>query len=193
MGQLVMEEQAAPATPAAGTVVMYPKTDGIMYYKDDVGTETAMIAISPSGSYQIAALGVNTAAGSTGTIRATGDITASYSDDRLKDKITNIRDALEKVKMLNGFTYTANDIAQKYGFDSLREQVGLSAQEVKLVLPQAVELAPFDAHCDEHGNYVSISGENYLTLKYDRVVALLVEAVKELDKKLDDYINHGAK
>ena len=40
--KLTHTESAAPATPAAGTVVTYAKTDGLMYQKDDAGTETLM-------------------------------------------------------------------------------------------------------------------------------------------------------
>lgn len=40
--KMIFEEGAAPATPASGTVVIYPKTDGLMYQKDDAGTETQM-------------------------------------------------------------------------------------------------------------------------------------------------------
>ena len=40
--QLIAAEGAAPATPAAGTVVMYAKTDGLLYSKDDAGAETAL-------------------------------------------------------------------------------------------------------------------------------------------------------
>lgn len=38
-GYIVIDEQAAPATPAAGTVRLYAKTDGRLYWKDDAGTE----------------------------------------------------------------------------------------------------------------------------------------------------------
>jgi hypothetical protein len=42
MGTLYLEEQAAPSTPSASKVVMYPKTDGRLYSKDDAGTESAL-------------------------------------------------------------------------------------------------------------------------------------------------------
>lgn len=42
MGTLTLEEQAAPSTPSSGKVVVYPKTDGRMYSKDDTGSETSM-------------------------------------------------------------------------------------------------------------------------------------------------------
>ena len=54
------------------------------------------------------------------------------------------------------------------------------AQQVQAVLPQAVAPAPFDN--DGKGN--SKSGQNYLTIKYEKLVPLLVEAIKEQDKKI---------
>lgn len=136
------------------------------------------------------ALGVNTAAGTQGTIRATGDITAFFSDERLKTKIDSIHNALEKVKYIEGFFYRANDLAASFGYEQNKIHVGLSAQKVQDVLPEVVELAPFDSEYRD-GRYESVSGNNYLTMHYDRVVALLVEAIKELDQKLEDHIANG--
>lgn len=42
MGQIILEEQAAPDTPAANKVVLYPKAGGGLYKKDDAGNETAL-------------------------------------------------------------------------------------------------------------------------------------------------------
>ena len=61
-------------------------------------------------------------------------------------------------------------------------KVGLIAQDLEKVLPEAVKLAPFDR--DENGN--SKSGENYLTIQYEKVVPLLVEAIKEQQIKIDN-------
>ena len=59
-------------------------------------------------------------------------------------------------------------------------QVGVIAQQVKEVLPEAIKPAPFDI--DENGN--SISGENYLTVQYEKLVPLLIEAIKELREEV---------
>ena len=56
------------------------------------------------------------------------------------------------------------------------------AQEVQAALPEAVKLAPFD----NDGNDNSISGENYLTIHYEKVVPLLLQAIKELKLELDE-------
>jgi hypothetical protein len=101
----------------------------------------------------------------TGAITATGNITAYYSDDRLKTKLGNIENALDKVCSLDGFYYEANETAQTLGYKPMRE-VGLSAQSVQKVLPEVIAPAPIDPQ--------------YLTMHYERVVPLLVEAIKEL-------------
>lgn len=66
---------------------------------------------------------------------------------------------------MDGFYYEANDLAKSLGYVAKRE-VGLSANSVQNVLPEVVVPAP-------------ISSE-YLTLHYERIIPLIVEAVKEL-------------
>ena len=114
-----------------------------------------------------------------------GDITAFASDERLKNITGGLPDALAKVKSLSGFTYTWNDNAPSE-YDKNKELVGVSAQAVQSVMPQIVSLAPFDKDT-ETGQ--SVSGENYLTLSYDKLVPLLIEAVKELAAKVDELEN----
>jgi hypothetical protein len=118
----------------------------------------------------------------TGSITATGDITAFSSDKRLKENYNQITNAVNKVMSLNGVTYNWNSLAnQLVGYDQTTRIVGLIAQELEAVLPEAVKLAPFDR--DENGN--SKSGENYKTIQYEKVVPLLVEAIKELKAEVD--------
>ena len=76
-------------------------------------------------------IGVGTAAsGTTGEIRATNEVTAYYSDDRLKNRYGNIEKALDKVCSLNGFHYQPNEVAGQLGYDTGQKKVGESAQEV---------------------------------------------------------------
>ena len=118
-----------------------------------------------------------------GAISCTGDVVANTSDRRLKTNIKNIESPLEKIKKLNGVTFNWNEIANTYVNKSEEvEEVGLIAQEVQAVLPQLVRPAPFD--CNEDGT--SKSGENYLTISYDKLVALLIEAVKELQSEVEE-------
>jgi hypothetical protein len=117
-----------------------------------------------------------------GTIQATqdisstnGDIIAYASDDRLKNRIVNIQGALNRVSNLNGFLYTFNDLGRSFGFDG-EQHVGVSAQEIQKVLPEVVKPAPFDLEFK--------TGNNYITVQYDKIVPLLIEAIKELNDNL---------
>jgi hypothetical protein len=117
----------------------------------------------------------------TGAIYATGNITAFFSDQRLKTISGKIENALDKVNSLSGVYYTMNDVAKSHGYDSDEIQVGVLAQEVEAVLPEIVKPAPFDL--DENNN--SKSGENYKTVQYEKLVPLLIEAIKELKAEID--------
>ena len=147
------------------------------------GTASALVT---GNNYQVNSFGVGTAAsGTAGEIRATNDITAFYSDLRLKENISPIADALTKVCSLRGVTYNANDVAASFGY-TREDQVGVIAQEVEKVLPQVVKAAPFDVDVDDDGNEYSRSGENYKTVKYEKIVPLLIEAIKELKAEIEE-------
>jgi len=115
----------------------------------------------------------------------TGNITAYYSDRRLKSNILQITGALELLSQINGVYYTQNDLAKSFGYNDEHVQVGVIAQEVQISVPSAVTLAPFDTQFID-GKSVSASGQNYLTVKYEKLVPLLIEAIKELERKVDD-------
>jgi hypothetical protein len=121
-----------------------------------------------------------------GNIQALGDVTAYYSDIRLKTKISNINNALDKVMKLNGFYYVNNDVAKEYGYTSDKIQIGVSAQEIEAVLPEIVTLAPFDATGADPENPLSKSGEYYKTVKYDKIIPLLIEAIKEQQTQIEE-------
>jgi hypothetical protein len=123
----------------------------------------------------------------TGAITATGDVTAFASDARLKTNIQNIPHALEKVKQINGITYNWNEIAEKFGIGDSSEHAGVLAQEMQHVLPQVVRQAPFDTA--EDGS--SISGKRYLTVQYDKIIPLLIEAIKELAAEVKALKSRG--
>jgi hypothetical protein len=121
----------------------------------------------------------------TGAITATGDITAYSSDQRLKENVINIPNALDKILSLNGVTYDWNEKALSFGFvpTNRKHDVGLIAQQVESVLPEAIAPAPFDT---DQTTGESISGENYLTVRYDKLVALLIEGMKEQQKEINE-------
>lgn len=130
-------------------------------------------------------LGVGTtASGTTGEIRATNQITSYYSDQRLKENIELIPNALEKVMTLRGVTYNSNQLAESFGFINKSRQVGVIAQDVEAVLPEAVKPAPFDNIQLQEGIEISKSGENYKTVQYEKIVPLLIEAIKELNSEI---------
>ena len=110
------------------------------------------------------------------------DIIAYASDRRLKENIHAIDNAIDKVKQLTGMTYTWNSVGAQYGWAPSNErEAGVFAQDVQAVLPEAVKLAPFDNNMG-----VSKSGENFLTVKYEKIVPLLIEAIKEQQTQIED-------
>ena len=122
---------------------------------------------------QVNSLGVGTAGSTTtGEIRATNNITAFYSDERLKNVLGEIDNALEKVKELRGVYFEENETAKSLGYNNDKRQVGVIAQEVEKVLPEVVTEAPID--------------NKYITVWYDKLVPLLIEAIKELSAKVEE-------
>jgi len=122
-----------------------------------------------------------------GNFAAVGNVTAYSSDRRLKENFNYIKSPLEKVLKLNGYTFDWKEEVKELGFTPELEKndIGLIAQEVQEVLPQAVVPAPFDQEWDnDNDKYVSKSGENYLTVQYERLVPLLVEAIKEQQEQI---------
>ncbi len=119
-------------------------------------------------------------------IAATGNVTAYYSDERLKERTGTINDALSKVCQIETFYYKENDLAKSFGYNNGETQVGVSAQSVEKVMPEVVHLAPFDYETAEDGTISSKSGEDYKTVDYARLVPLLIESIKELKAEIDE-------
>jgi hypothetical protein len=133
------------------------------------------LSLGISSNVRHGSLGIGTAAsGTTGEIRATNNVTAYYSDNRLKTRLGPIEDALAKVNTLSGFYYEANEVAQALGY-TVKKEVGVSAQEVQAVLPEIVVPAPID--------------DKYLTVHYEKMIPLLIEAIKELAAKVETLEN----
>jgi len=119
----------------------------------------------------------------TGACNVTDNITAYSSDKRLKKDIVPIETPLTKLHSLSGFTYHWDlDKCKEAGFEPKNEeQIGVFAQDVQSVIPQAVKPAPFDS--DGQGG--SKSGDNYLTVQYDKIVPLLIESIKEQQQQIN--------
>ena len=123
-----------------------------------------------------------------GNVYSTGTLLTGSSDLRLKKNLVKIQTPLEKISKLTGYNFDWNDNVTELGFtpDIPTNDVGLIAQDVQEVAPQAVQHAPFDKEYDkETETHKSRSGEKYLTVQYEKLVPLLVEAIKELKAEVD--------
>lgn len=130
------------------------------------GTFAAQIQLFEDGNITIDPAGTTTNAGNfnvTGAIVATGNITA-FSDVRLKEDIKTINNAMDKIVQIGGYTFTRSDL------DDGKRHVGVIAQEIQQVLPEAVES----------------SEDGMLSVAYGNLVALLIEGMKEQKKEIDD-------
>lgn len=102
----------------------------------------------------------------TGVFVCNNDVTA-FSDIRLKTNITQLTNALGKLDMINGYNFEYKDRAGE-------KQVGVIAQEVQTVLPEAVKLTER-----------VFNGEKMLAVNEIKIVPLLIEAIKELKREVD--------
>jgi hypothetical protein len=127
------------------------------------------LTISPTSNVTLGSLNVGSATGATtGQVRASGDIIAfASSDERLKSDITHISDALDKVKTLRGVMFTWNETAEAMGLSG--KDTGVIAQDVEKVLPEVV----------------TTREDGHMAVKYEKMIGLLIEAIKELDDKLN--------
>jgi hypothetical protein len=132
----------------------------------------------------------------TGDFTCRGNITAYSSDKRLKTNFKIIDNALDKINKISGYEFDWDmDKCFSLGFKPVQKhEHGVKAQEIQEIIPDAVEIAPFDKERDEDGNEISKSGENYLTVNYERIIPLLIEAIKEQQSQIDELkepINKG--
>jgi hypothetical protein len=106
-----------------------------------------------------------------GSIYVTGDVVAySTSDERLKDNIELISNPIEKVKQLRGVEFDWND---KSMFKAGKHDYGVIAQDVEKVLPELVK--------ETHTGYLGVD--------YDKMIGLLIEVVKEQEKRIKELEN----
>ena len=107
----------------------------------------------------------------TGTIKASDDIIAFASSDiELKNNIKPIDNPLEKIKSISGNSFDWNEEKQ----DIYKgKDYGVIAQEIEQILPELV-----------------VTRENgYKAVKYDKLVSLLIEGIKDLSKQVDELKN----
>jgi hypothetical protein len=154
-----------------------------------ITTVTGDLAVKSNANLQFdsnigsGAVAFKIAGGTSSLISCTGDITAFASDKRLKTDIEAISDPLDKIKKVSGFTYRWDkEICDKIKLDTDdNRHIGVYAQDIQAVIPEAVKPAPFDT--DSKGN--SKSGDNYLTVQYEKIVPLLIECIKEQQQQID--------
>lgn len=90
-----------------------------------------------------------------------GEVSA-FSDKRLKSNIKVIDSALDKLSLINGYSYHRNDLN--------KDQTGIIAQEIQKILPNAV---------NKHEN-------GYLSVDYNQIIPLLIQSIKELSRKVEE-------
>jgi hypothetical protein len=139
-------------------------------------TASTANSLNTGNGYQVAALGVNTGAPGTGSIRATGDITGFYSSDaKFKENIQPITNAIDAVVAIGGktFNWTEEYINSNGGNDGYfvqKHDFGMIAQDVQKAFPLAVRTR-------EDGS---------LAVDYAKLSALAFAAIAELQKQIDE-------
>ena len=152
---------------ASGDILANGGTDGIFgIFNTTNGGSISLAAKNSGGTYNAIISLTSTIATVSGELNVTGDITAFFtSDQRLKDNITPIPNALDKVLSISGNTFDWNEKSEKEGND-----VGVVAQEILEVLPEAV----------------TTRDNGYLAVRYEKLVPLLIEAIKELKEEINE-------
>ena len=157
-------------------------TDGIVTFDStNALTTEANMTFDGTTAYINGALGVGTTNPTTvGLIEATNDIVAYYSsDERLKENIKPIPWALDKIQKINGVTFDWKPLTEEqkiYIHGHEGSDIGVIAQEIEKVLPEVV----------------TTRDNGFKAVKYEKIVALLIEAIKEQQSEIDqlkDKIN----
>jgi len=148
-----------------------------------VNVSTTKMTYQPSTGRMTLA-GAQTASNTTsGTLVVTGGVGISgalyvgadiysyaSSDIRLKENLSKIDNSLEKLLKISGYEYHWNKIAQEMYPERTMQDVGVIAQEVKEIVPSAVVERE----------------DGYLAVRYDKLIPLLIEAVKALKAEIED-------
>jgi len=104
-----------------------------------------------------------------GNIRTVADVIAYHTSDKMfKDNLTLINSPLEKINKIGGYTFEWNDKQESY--DKGTQDVGVVAQEIEEVLPEVVTTR-------DNGSKA---------VKYEKIVPLLIEGIKEQQKQIDE-------
>ena len=158
----------------AGNQMIFEKTSGENFISCTHGDGKVNISYNGSKKFSTSGVGVTVY----GALDATGDITAfATSDENWKDSLSPITNAITKVGLMTGYTFTWNDKAGTPQWSHLdgKEDTGLIAQDVaKLGLP----------------GITTTRSSGYMAVDYEKLVPLLIEAIKELSTKVDVLENN---
>ena len=171
-----------PIKPIEGAQWTYNAANTSVYYLGNVGigNTNPLYSLDVVGNMYVS-----------GNIRTSDTITSfgDYSDDRLKDREGNIENPLDIVGKLQGFYYKPNKMANDLGIKGNKmnkRELGVSAQDVQKILPELIDIAPADISYDAENNVISKTGSNYLTVNYEKMIPLLIESIKELNKNINE-------
>jgi hypothetical protein len=166
----------ATGTTTSGSLLWNSVSDS--WTAGALGSESDIVTTSNFNSTRPSIAIFNTISGSNihseGTVTAEGDIVAyASSDERLKDEIIPISNPIEKINSIGGYSFVWNN--QKQDIYKGKDY-GVIAQEIENILPELVDNRK----------------DGYKAVKYDRLVSLLIEGIKELSsevKELKEKIN----
>lgn len=138
---------------------------------------TSASSLNQSNNYRINSLGVGTPSSNVaGEIRATNEITAFYSsDERLKENIKEIDNALYKLRKVRGVMFDwKNEVIEKRGGEDnyfvRKHDTGVIAQEVEQVLPEVV----------------AIREDGYKAVRYEKLAGIIIQAINELADDVEE-------
>ncbi|MFA0812000.1 phage tail fiber domain-containing protein [Microbulbifer epialgicus] len=181
-------------------VVVWTQTNGVtsigryldFHSASDTDTDSLDWRIYLTSTSANSALGFLNDAGSlrfefldSGEFRADGNVIGYYSDERLKDVVGGV-EGLSAIRQWKPITYYGSKDGERLSNGAIKSdrlEIGLSAQSVQITNPELIHPAPFDWDSEKQK---SISGNDYKTLDYPRVSAVLVAALQELDKQVQE-------
>ena len=142
---------------------VYYDRDNTSYYINGYGTSYLLGLVVNSSLDCYGTMVAHSNLYCSGDITASGDVTA-FSDESVKENIRPIENPLDKVKSINGIVYNRTDLEDK------SDKVGFIAQEIIKVLPEVV----------------TENEDGKLSVAYGNITALLIEAIKEQQKQIDE-------
>ena len=191
--------------PIGTSIVMNDTGNAGLYYTAAVGVYVSIDDDYPNGAgaYTFYGEGANAPLYNQKNILSGGNIVAFSSDRRLKENIFIIKDPIEKLKKLRGVEFDWKDgLDERLGFMAgQKHDIGMIAQELEEVVPEAVYRAPFD---NENNKTLYVTGsidgskpsrpekirtdgetEPYKTIKMEKVIPILIESLKEQQKQIE--------